>query len=252
LEKYQGKGKRHLPGVLLGDMGIETFTFSPMDAALIEQAKFSREEIFGIFGVPMTFVEISAARAEAEAHQWLYAKYTLSPRLKRFEQTLNERLVPMFDPTERLFLAFDDCVPENEQFELDEEDRRLRNWSITVNQARAARGEDPVEWGDMPLNYNNGLPILTEPQLPPLFPPSGREPQKPGNERKPNDGKPNEDDGQNNDGDQGKGVYCPHCKRYHAKAMPPMTDREAEIHKLAMGWRQGMREEVLSNVGDGD
>jgi len=216
-EKYSGKKKRHLPGVLVGDMGIETFSFSPQDATLIDAMKLSREEIAGIFGIPMSFLEISAARAEAEAHLWQYAQYTLLPRLRRMEQTLNERLVPMFDDSRRLFTRFEDPTPENVEQESAIEDRHLRNYSLSINEARAGRGEPPVAWGDMPLVPATGMPIGTEPPAG-TFGPVARDLS-----------------------------YCPICKSHH-KGLPPLTDPEARLQALAERWWAGMRRDTLARL----
>ena len=219
--RYGQKGKRHLPGVLMGDMDIKTFSFSPQDAVLIDQAKFSREEIAAIFGIPMSFLEISAARAEAEAHQYLYAIYTLTPRLRRLEQCFNERLVTRYDNTGRLFLAFDDVVPENVEQAMNQRDRDLRNWTITINQARAGLGMEAVPYGDVPLNYTTGMPILTRPQPSPQTNPA-------------------QEIGQ-------RETWCPVCKLHH-KTMPEMTVNEKKLYNMAMGWHEGMRTETLRNI----
>lgn len=227
LEKHQHKSKRHLPGVLTGDMDIKTFSFSPQDAALIEAAKFSREEIANIFGVPMTFLEISTARAEAEAHQYTYALYTLTPRLRRMEQVINERLVPMYDQSGRLFVEYEDCVPENEQLEIDEHDKYLRNFTITINEVRADKGLEPVEYGDMPINPSNGMPILTKPEPPPVF---GQQPRR-GNEETPP-----------------KMVHRIGCTCNVKAPQAPLTEGERELQRYAEKWFSGMRADVISNV----
>jgi len=167
LQKFQGKGKRWLPLVLTGDMSVEQLSFAPSDTGIIEAAKFSREEIATIFGIPMTMLEISASRAEAEAQLWGYATYTLLPRLRLLESVLNERLATRFD--ERLFLAFDNPVPENVQQLAEQDDKYLRNFVYTINEVRARQGLEPVEYGDMPINPQSGMPILTESPAPAPF-----------------------------------------------------------------------------------
>jgi len=216
---HAGKSHRHAPGYLVGDMKLDVHAFSPQDSSLIEAAKLSREEIAGIFGIPMTFLEISAARAEAEAHQYLYARFTLTPRLRRMEQVLNERLVPLFDPNGRLFLAYDDCIPESVELRLKEDETYLKTAVRTVNEVRAAHGLEPVDWGEVPINYATGLPIgVTTPVAP--APASPRMNQV---------------------------EHCDVCGTIH-KALPSMTQHERELTRLAEGWWRGMREDTIKRL----
>jgi hypothetical protein len=65
---------------------------------------------------------------------------------------LNERLIPLYD--ERLFVAFDNPVPEDKEFKLRERESNLRTFTITINEARASEGMEPVSWGDEPFIPN--------------------------------------------------------------------------------------------------
>jgi len=194
-EKYQGKGKRHLPGFLLGDMSIETISYPPRDTTLVQLSKLSREEIAGIFGIPMTFLEISAARAEAEAHQYTYALYTLLPRLSRMEATLNERLIPRFDDSGRLFLAFENPVPENVELALKVQETHLKNFVTSVNEERAKEGIEPVDWGKVPILPSTGMPVGTPPAVPMPF----------------------------------RSASCPVCKTIHKQVQPVLSAQEQDF-----------------------
>jgi len=79
----------------------------------------------------------------------------------------------------------DTAVDPSEQSKI--EDLNLRNASATINQVRAARGEDPVEYGNEPLIYTaTGVVTLKDalnPPAPPSNPPlpNGAAPQNEGN-----------------------------------------------------------------------
>jgi hypothetical protein len=66
--------------------------------------------------------------------------------------------LPAFDPDGRLFVAFDDPVPENEAEK--RENRKLEPpvRVQTINEVREEDGLDPVPWGDEPI-----LPITVAP-----------------------------------------------------------------------------------------
>jgi len=94
-------------------------------------------------------LEISASRAEAEAHLYSYAQYTLLPRLSRLEQLLTEQLASRYD--DRLFLRFADPRPENKELRLQEMEARIRSGYSSINEERAIDGREPVPWGDVPI-----------------------------------------------------------------------------------------------------
>jgi len=134
------------PWVTTGDKKIETLSFQPRQMQDIDQAKLDRDEICQMFGVPITMLEISKSRAEAEAGEYGYMLHTIEPRLRRMEQFLNENLAAKYDP--RLFFAFDDPVPENREALKAEVVETFAAKLITKNEGRQALGYDPVDGGD--------------------------------------------------------------------------------------------------------
>ena len=82
------------PWIATEGMGITPLTFPPKDMQDVPQAKLDRDEIFQGFGRPLTMGEISTSRAGAETGEYAYMVHTIQPRLRRFEQFLNEYLAP--------------------------------------------------------------------------------------------------------------------------------------------------------------
>jgi hypothetical protein len=74
----------------------------------------------------------------------------VTPRLMRRDEKLNEQLVPLYDPTGRLFLASEDPVPVNRELTVKEQDLNLKYGVVTINEVRGAQGLEPVPWGDAP------------------------------------------------------------------------------------------------------
>jgi hypothetical protein len=66
----------------------------------------------------------------------------------RRDEKLNERLVPLFDPSGRLFLAADDPRPEDRELRLKEQVQHVQAGIRTVNELRAELGLPSVSWGD--------------------------------------------------------------------------------------------------------
>lgn len=75
------------------------------------------------------------------------------------EDKFNEKLLPRFDP--RLFVAFDNPVPEDEKFKLEKQTAQLGSQVITINEAREDEGLLPVPWGHTPLVPFNIVPLGT-------------------------------------------------------------------------------------------
>lgn len=215
--------------ILWGDMAIQELGFSPRDTGLLEAAKFTREEIAGIFGLPMTKLEISAARAEAEAGNYSYMMDTIQPRVRRMEQKLNESLVPLYDPSGRLFLAFDDCVPENQVQRLAQIDTRIRTGVTTINEERAEEGFEAVDYGDVPIMPSSNVPLGTAP--PPVALPPGMPRGNPYAKSI----------------SHWQGCFCPDCQ---SKSLPPLTTTERQLKRGVARVIRKQRAQVLERLGN--
>jgi HK97 family phage portal protein len=125
-------------------------------AALAEQGA-TKEAICNAFHVPIAFLTSQTNLANLQASQTQHMTLGIRPRLVRRDEKLNEQLIPLYDPTGRLFLASDDPVPADADQGRQQMEQDLKYGVITVNEARAAKGLPPVTWGDVPW-----LPLLWE------------------------------------------------------------------------------------------
>lgn len=141
------------------DQGLhyKPYASSPRELSFIIGRKLTKEEIFNAFGQTMGMYEKEANRANAEAAIYLYMKNTIKPRLIRQEQKLNEKLIPRYN--ENLFLAYDECVPEDKEFRLKEKESNLKIGYSSINEERQIDGRDTVEWGDRPILPFNVAPF---------------------------------------------------------------------------------------------
>ena len=100
-----------------------------------------REAILNAYGRPLALYSKEANRSNVSAAIETYMKFTILPRLRRFEEKLNEKLIPRYD--DRLFVAFDNPVPENNEFELEQRTKHI-NWGIqSINEVRSEMGKTP-------------------------------------------------------------------------------------------------------------
>jgi HK97 family phage portal protein len=173
-ERWRGNKENKIGGTLVLENGLEykPITFTPREMNYVVGRKLNREEIAAAFGVPMsklTTEAVNLANAYVGEHQ--YMQDTIEPRLRRIEETLNEKLMPMYD--ENLFVAYDSVVPEDRQFELTERTSNLGSYVTTVNEEREKMGLDKVAWGEIPLASPQIAPLGSQPAAPPGGPVPG-------------------------------------------------------------------------------
>ncbi len=149
-EKYGGARMAGKSMMLPPGIRFDRDYVTPDELAYIEGKKNIREEICVALGVPISvLVSTDVNRANAETGDYRHAKSGVLPRLRKIEEKINERLLPMFD--ERLFCAFDNPVPEDRDFLLRKRTADLGSGVSTINEERIAEGKEPVDGGDEPL-----------------------------------------------------------------------------------------------------
>ncbi|HEY8504506.1 MAG TPA: phage portal protein [Gemmataceae bacterium] len=137
---------------LVADTGlsVDVVEQSLGDLATLAEQAFTKEEIANAFGVPLAFLTKETNLANLQASRQQHAALAIRPRLRRRDEKLNEQLVPLFDPSGRLFFRSDDPVSEGQDFALKQEEQDLRLGVRTINEVRAERGLDAAEWGRVP------------------------------------------------------------------------------------------------------
>ncbi len=173
-QKFRGNRKAGKITILTGGADLKQISLTPKEMSFIKGRKWSLAEIAAVFGVPLSKLTTEDVnRANAEAGDYSYMKDTILPRLRKVEQKLNEQLLPLYD--DRLFVAFDNPVPEDKEFRILEAESRLKTGQTTINEERLRDGMDEVEYGNIPIMPMTMVPlgsqIATEP---PPVPPKGK------------------------------------------------------------------------------
>lgn len=154
LEKeWQEKFVRGGQGKLLvaeSAVRLQVLSHSMGDLAALADMKATKEDIANAFHVPLPFLSADTNLANMQAAEQLHKTLAIVPRLRRRDEKLNERLVPLYDPSGRLFLASDDPTPANQELTLQREKQDLSSGVRTINEVRAERGLPAVAWGDRP------------------------------------------------------------------------------------------------------
>ena len=144
-------------GVMVATDGLKPtlLNYSPKDVAEAELYKTVKTAICNAFHVPETLLDlIESNRAGAEQAMRSFQLHCLRPRVDRLIETINHKLCPYFD--DRLFLAAEEFVTEDEDF-------KLQEWQVkaptrTVNELRALDGLPPIEGGDKLFGQGSASP----------------------------------------------------------------------------------------------
>jgi hypothetical protein len=140
-----------------GQVDIKPLNFQPKDMNGRDEIV---EEIAAISGVPVSLMKANdpnLASAEVGFRSW--REGTILPKCRMMEAVLNQLYLPMWGIDGDAFFAFDDPVPDNAEATSIVVDRKIRNGSLTLNEAR---GEDGYEEYETPLAsvpLFNGQPL---------------------------------------------------------------------------------------------
>jgi len=142
-----GQGK-----ALIAESGmlVTPLSQSMGDLAALADMRATKEDIANAFHVPLPFLSGDTNLANMQAADHLHKTLAIVPRIRRRDEKLNEQLIPLYDPTGRLFFQTPDPTPANQQYLLQQEQSDLRFGVRTINEVRASRGLAPVAWGETP------------------------------------------------------------------------------------------------------
>lgn len=125
------------------------------------------------YGQSLALYDKDATRANADAAMYAFMRDAIRPRCIRMEQKINEKLMPWYEGD--LFVAFDDCVPEDREYRLKEIESHLKTGYSSVNLERQEDGLREVDWGHVPIlqsgmvPYNGTAPVAAPAgEIPPV------------------------------------------------------------------------------------
>jgi HK97 family phage portal protein len=165
------------PLMLAGGVKPAQLTINPRDAEILDQRKFSVEEICRIFGVPPHMIghteKSTSWQAGLEAMGTAFVRYTLMPHLVQIAQAFNHRLWPSRNKyfVEHVTAALErgDLKSRNEAYRVALGRAGEPGW-MTVNEVRRKENLPPIDGGDE------------------LFKPEETKPEAPLNPQEPTDG----------------------------------------------------------------
>ncbi len=163
--QYRGPKNAGKLSILQGGLDVVKYQLTPKEMGYLKGSKMKQTEIAAIFGVPMSLLTVedikSAPVMGMIVGSTAYARRTIRPRCRRIEEKLNEQLLPLYDP--KLFVAFDNPVPEDRAAATTEREANLRMGYTTINEERLEDNREAVAWGDTPWMPMNLVPIGSSP-----------------------------------------------------------------------------------------
>ena len=156
-ETYGGVKRQGKMGFLDLGLKFKSAQMTPKEMSFVIGRKLTKEKICNIFGQSLGMYDANATRANSEMASYMFMRDTVRPRLLRIEEKLNEKVTPRYD--KRLFVAFDNPVPEDQDRVLKARETHLKNGVTTINEERAKLGMESVEWGETPYQ----MPKAKEP-----------------------------------------------------------------------------------------
>lgn len=158
IAKFENKVNKLLKGnkntgkflTVTGDVDIKPLQFDTVE--ILQNQELIIREIAGTFGIPepkLTMNSANYSNAEIAEKSWLES--TITPMLRLVESKLNDFLLPLYgqEVYDNAFLAFDNVVPEDKEFNLKKDSEFVKSGIITVNELRQKEGMDSIEGGDV-------------------------------------------------------------------------------------------------------
>jgi len=152
--------------VLPPGMKFTPTSMTAEDIAFIEGRRLSREEIAAGLDVPISLLDPNSIRSNVDGAAVFHQRYGITPRLRKIEEKLNERLLPMYDSGSGLFVAFDSAIDEDKDFLLRERQVSVGVPWASVDEARSAEGKEPLNIpgvSDVPASPFGMAPLGSDP-----------------------------------------------------------------------------------------
>jgi len=160
--RHQGVDKAHKTAILPMGGKLVNAGVNPKDMDFPQLRSTSRDEILAMFGVPKSILGLveDVNRASAEAANYVFALRTVKPVMRKITSVINEFLVPFFDKSDKIWLAFKDPVPENRVETVSMYQAALggKPW-LSVNEVRAMEGMPKIENGDSVMTDFAAIPL---------------------------------------------------------------------------------------------
>jgi HK97 family phage portal protein len=147
--------------VLVADykMKVDLLQQSMGDLAQLAEMRATHEDICNAFHCPIAYFTTNTNLANLQAAERQHMTLAIRPRLQRRDEKINEQLIPLYDPSRRLFVASEDPTPVEPEVYWQQQKVDMQFGIRTINEMRAEEGLEPVPWGNEPWLPANWWPV---------------------------------------------------------------------------------------------
>lgn len=142
---------------------VETLGLPPKELSYLQGRTWRFKEIVSAFGQTAALYDEKANRANIEGAIFLWEKYEIDPSLKRIEQKINEKLIPMYKEP-RLFVAFDPII-QRDRVEDRADEKMLLEYGYPLNKILQKHDMEPIEGADVGYIRNTLVPLGSVPVI---------------------------------------------------------------------------------------
>lgn len=151
-ETYQGRGRAHKTAILEQGVDVKILTPNAKDMDFVQLGEKNIQRICAAFRVPKELLGIGldANRAVIEGLIYIFARFTMKPKLRSVEKKLTNELLPLFKGVtgSKPFYQFDDPVSVDSDQKNARYTTMFATGSITPNEIRKEENLPPVDGGD--------------------------------------------------------------------------------------------------------
>lgn len=147
------------PMLMPPGMTAKPWSVTNKEMDFMSSADQVRDNTLALHGVPPVIAGVTSDynRATSEAATVVFCDYTINPLLSFVAGVLTEKVASLYDP--RLVAWFQDCVPSNVEFELQQDEADFRMGAIGPDEirekrGREAKGEAAYETGYLPTSMS--------------------------------------------------------------------------------------------------
>lgn len=162
-EKYEGVGNAGKVAILRdSDASFTPVGSSLTDLQMPDLRKMTLDDVLMMFKVPLPLLgkaeQTGLGRANVEALEYIFAKYNIDKKMKRFDSILEFALHRYYPEDKDLRVCHENIIPDDKEFTLRERTASVDKWS-TRDEIRDKEGLDSIDGGDQLFIPLNNIPI---------------------------------------------------------------------------------------------
>jgi HK97 family phage portal protein len=160
-QNHGGPSRQFRTAVASGDLSIEAFQITQRDMEYLEGRKFNRDEIMAIFRVPLAVAGFTGNEtyASAKAAAYSFGARTITPKMTRIINTLNEFYLPLFKDTQGMYFEFVSPILEDRDLIIKGYESGLKNGWLSINDVRRMEDLAPIDGGEPVMIPFNVTPL---------------------------------------------------------------------------------------------